>query len=184
MLSKTLARRRSLRQRITLAGIVFICLVVTGQSVTYSSSPDLDLLIVDQTRGFAASLQVNRLAAELRQTGAFDTEVVFEADGSSFDLALGPNRTPRRYEIVLVIPRDGDLQRLRQIWIASCPLHQVEPSIRSGVERIQAIVDGQRGPLQALSVADDALPGWLATSLERTGWLNCASGSSTGGDPA
>lgn len=143
--------------------------------VAASSPAPVEMLLVDETQTLQASLLVNLLAATLQRTGLFEIEAQFVDVPSSFDDPLGENLTDARYELILIVPREQELEALRQLWIATCPLtHQTRPGLLQGVRTIQQLVEeGSRGQLRAVSVTDDAIPGYFATLFEKHGWLEC-----------
>ncbi len=165
-------------------GLVMLgVLVVLGGDVglTYAQlgqdapSRPVRMLLVDETQTLQASLLVNLLAATLQRTGLFEIEAQFVDVPSSFDDPLGENPTDARYELILIIPREQELEAMRQLWIATCPLtHQTRTELLQGVQTIQQLIEeGSQGQLRAVSVNDDAIPGYFATLFEKHGWLEC-----------
>lgn len=153
-------------------------LIVGGQALPAHPQPApdrVDLLLVDETETFRGSLLVNLLAAGLKETGLFVIEALFVKVSSGFSDPLGENDRGQRYEMVLVIPREAELERVRQLWIVTCPLSErTRPAVRRGIEAIRELVaGGSRGQLEAVGVQDDALPGYFATVFARNGWLAC-----------
>ena len=138
-------------------------------------SQPVRMLLVDETQTLQASLLVNLLAATLQRTGLFEIEAQFVDVPSSFDDPLGINPSERRYELILIIPREQELEAIRQLWIATCPLtHQTRPELLQGVQTIQRLIEeGSQGQLRAVSVNDDAIPGYFATLFMKHGWLEC-----------
>jgi len=177
-MSMELYRRRYGRRAQVGAALGIALLGVVGLSalgVGERREPPVRALLVDETRTLQASLLVNLLAATLRETGLFELEAVFPDVESSFDDPLGVNPTTARYELILIVPREEELERLRQLWLVTCPLtHRTRPALLRAVRAIQGLVEeGSRGRLRAVSVADDAIPGVFAAIFERHGWLAC-----------
>lgn len=186
-MSMELYRRRYARRAqvgaalgIALLGVVGLAFLGVGGSSALgpgAEGPPVRALLVDETRTLQASLLVNLLAAALRETGLFELEAVFPDVESSFDDPLGVNPAPTtaRYELILIVPREEELQRLRQLWIVTCPLtHRTRPALLRAVRAIQGLVEeGSGGRLRAVSVMDDAIPGVFAAIFERHGWLVC-----------
>jgi hypothetical protein len=171
-MSKELYRKRYI------GGLLVVCglLLGFGASGASQARPEpVRTLLVDETQTLQASLLVNAMAAALQETGLFAIEAVFPEVESSFDDPLGENTTGRVYEMIVIVPREEELRALRQIWIATCPLtHETRPEILQGVELIQRMLEERaRGLLRALSVRDDALPGYFAALFEKHGWLRC-----------
>ncbi|MFB6286126.1 MAG: hypothetical protein ABEK03_06080 [Candidatus Bipolaricaulia bacterium] len=139
----------------------------------------VDVLIVDETKTFQASLVVNALAGGLKQTGLFNVNAVFPDVASSYDDPLGRNSGDATYEIILIVPRADVLFGLGQLWIATCNIpHRASPDVIEGVETIQTLVaNNDQVDIRALSVADDAMPGYFAALLMDHGWLRCGSES-------
>ncbi len=178
-MSIKLYRRRYMR---ALLAMLLGGLIVLGAAApsapaqgTQQASAPVQLLLVDETRTLQASLLVNVMAAALQRTGLFEIEAVFANVESSFDDPLGENSTDRVYEMVVIVPREEELQNMRQIWIATCPItHETRPEIAAGVRTIQRLLDERsQGLVKALSVLDDALPGYFASLFEKHGWLEC-----------
>ncbi len=172
------------RRRTALLGLATMLVGLLALPQLATAQPDdrdarVDVLIVDETRTFQASLFVNALASGLKQTEMFTVEAVFPDVASSYAAPLGPNSGGATYEIVLIVPRSEVLFGLGQLWIASCDIpHQVSPAVIKGVETIQAMVAAnEQVDIRALSVADDAMPGYVATLLAEHGWLPCGSES-------
>ncbi|MFB6285275.1 MAG: hypothetical protein ABEK03_01685 [Candidatus Bipolaricaulia bacterium] len=135
----------------------------------------LDLLIVDETKTFEASLLVNTAASALKQTGMFNVEAKFVDVNSSFDDPLGLNKTGSVYDVIVIVPRALEQRDLMQVWVATCPYLPGGPDeLKRGVETVQDLVDARsQGQLTALGVHDDALPALFATIFANHGWLNC-----------
>jgi len=146
-----------------------------AQSSDDATSDRVDLLIVDETKTFQASLVVNALAGGLKQTGLFNVNAVFPDVASSYDDPLGRNSGDAGYEIILVVPRADVLFGLGQLWIATCDIpHRASSAVIEGVRAIQTLIaeNGQMD-VQALSVTDDGMPGYFATLFMNNGWLGC-----------
>ncbi len=153
--------------------------LAAAQSSADAAPDRVDLLIVDETKTFRASLVVNALAGGLNQTGLFHVNAVFPDVASSYDDPLGRNSGEALYEIILVVPRADVLFGLGQLWIASCGIpHQASPAAIEGVRAIQALIaENAQLDVQALSVTDDGMPGYFATLFMKNGWLPCGSES-------
>lgn len=159
------------------ASLAFLLLWVLGSAGSLQAQPEpVRMLLVDETQTLQASILVNVLAAALQETGLFEIEAVFPEVASSFDDPLGENTTGRVYEMIVIVPREEELRHLRQIWIATCPLtRKTRPEILRGVELLQQMVEERsQGLLRALSVREDALPGYFAALFEKHGWLRCS----------
>ncbi len=157
--------------------LALLLLGVWGPAGALRAQPEpVRMLLVDETQTLQASLLVNAMAAALQETGLFEIEAVFPEVASSFDDPLGENTTGRVYEMIVIVPREEELRNLRQIWIATCPLtHETRPEILQGVELIQQMLEERaQGLLRAVSVRDDALPGYFAALFEKHGWLRCS----------
>ena len=179
-------RRRYLGIMLTTLGLVLVALLsaaavsAVAQSDGETSADDkINLLIVDETKTFQASLVVNALAGGLKRTGLFNVDAVFPDVDSSYDDPLGENTAESLYEIILVVPKSDVLFGLGQLWIASCDIpHRASPAVIEGVATIQSMIAGNaRIDIEALSVVDDAMPGYFATLFMKHGWLSCGSGS-------
>lgn len=155
--------------------LVAIALLGLTSSGLAQDEGRLDLLIVDETRTFEASLLVNTFAGALKETGQFDVEAEVVDVASSFEDPLGPNESDAVYDIILVIPQILEKREMMQLWVASCPYSPGGPAeLRRGVETIQDLVDeGSRGQVAALGVHDDALPALFSTIFADHGWLSC-----------
>jgi len=171
---------------LTTLGLVLVALVsaapvnAAAPSGGETSADDkIDLLIVDETKTFQASLVVNALAGGLKRTGRFNVEAVFPDVNSSYDDPLGENTGDATYEIVLVVPKASVLFGLGQLWIASCDIpHRASPAVIESVASIQAMIrDNGQMDIRALSVVDDAMRGYFATLFMKHGWLSCGSES-------
>lgn len=166
----------------TLGPLLIATLMLPQLGAAQSGEADanrVDLLIVDETKTFQASLVVNALAGGLKRTGQFNVQAVFPDVGSSYEDPLGRNTGEAQYEIVLVVPRVDVLFGLGQLWIATCGIpHQASSAVIDGVTTMQTMIErnGQMG-IQALSVADDAMPGYFAALFVQHGWLRCGSES-------
>lgn len=179
-------RRRYRGMMLTTLGLVLVALVsaavvsAVAQSDGETSADDkINLLIVDETKTFQASLVVNALAGGLNQTGRFNVKAVFPDVHSSYDDPLGENTGDATYEIILVVPKASVLFGLGQLWIASCDIpHRASPAVIEGVIAIQRMIANNGGmDIRALSVVDDAMPGYFATLFMKHGWLSCGSES-------
>ena len=171
-MSKELYRNRYIRG----IGLSVSLALLLGFGGALQAQPEpVQMLLVDETQTLQASLLVNVMAAALQETGLFEIEAVFPDVESSFDDPLGENTTGRVYEMIVIVPREEELRNLRQIWIATCPLtHETRPEILQGVRLIQQMLEERaQGLLRALSVRDDALPGYFASLFEKHGWLHC-----------
>ena len=159
------------------AVLVLIAVALLGLASSGIAQDDapLELLIVDETQTFEASLFVNMAAGVLKGTGLFKVEAEFVDVDSSFDDPLGPNETDRVYDIVVVVPRALDQRALMQIWLATCPYLPGGPdALQRAVTTIQDLVaERSQGQLTALGIYDDAVPGLFATIFDRHGWLSC-----------
>ena len=178
------SRRRAMKLSVlSLAAVALLAgpLVGVAQSDDDATGDRVDLLIVDETKTFQGSLVVNALAGGLKQTGRFNVEAVFPDVGSSYDDPLGENTGEARYDIVLIVPRADVLFGLGQLWIASCDIpHRASPQVVAGVRAIQAMIaENGQIDLRALSVTDDAMPGYFATLLLKNGWLRCGGPSTS-----
>ena len=175
-MSIKLYRRRYMRALfIVLIGGLIALGAASPPAPAQETSAPVQLLLVDETRTLQASLLVNVMAATLQRTGLFEIEAVFANVESSFDDPLGENPTDRVYEMIVIVPREEELQNMRQIWIATCPItHETRPEIAAGVRTIQRLLDERsQGLVKALSVLDDALPGYFASLFEKHNWLEC-----------
>jgi len=153
-----------------------LLLMPAGSSLgAQADEAPLDLLIVDETKTFEASLLVNTAAGALKQTGMFSVKAKFVDVSSSFDDPLGPNETDVVYDVIVIVPRALEQRDLMQVWVATCPYLPDGPDeLQHGVETVQDLVDARsQGQLTALGVHDDALPALFATILANHGWLNC-----------
>ena len=165
---------------LVLAALVSLApLNAMAQSDGEPGADPLDLLIVDETKTFQASLLVNAIASGLQRTAMFNTAAVFPDVGSSFADPLGENTGDARYDVILVVPRAEVLFGLRQVWIASCDLpHEASPKVIRGVRTMEAIIErNDQLEINALRVDEDALPGYFATLFMNNGWLRCGSES-------
>jgi len=162
----------------TLSILLLVGLVLATGSASLSAQDDdakLDLLIVDETKTFEASLFVNMAAGVLKQTGMFNVEAKFVDVDSSFDDPLGFNETGKVYDIIAVVPRALERRELMQLWLATCPYLPGGPDeLQRGVETVRDLVEERsQGQLAALGVHDDAVPGLFATIFANHGWLSC-----------
>ena len=171
MIQASVARRRL----IVLALLALALLGWSGPGVAQVDGDKLNVLIVDETKTFEASLFVNMAAGALKQTGMFNVEATFVDVDSSFDDPLGPNESGSVYDIIAIVPRALEKRELTQIWLATCPYLPGGPDrLQRGVETIQDLVAEQsRGVLTALGVHDDGVPGFFATIFSNNGWLSC-----------
>ncbi len=162
-----------------MAKYLMLCLflILPGWVVTSAqeAAPPIDLLIVDETKTLQFSLLVNLLAARIESTGLFEIEAVFPTVSSSFDDPLGVNRSGRRYEMILVIPRALEQGTLNQIWIVTCPITQATPPELLGGFQIseKLLQEVEQVRIEAVTVNDDAVPGFFATLFQGNGWLRC-----------
>lgn len=163
------------RRLIVLALMALVLFGLSGPGVAEADEAKLDLLIVDETKTFEASLLVNMAAGALKQTGMFNVEAEFVDVNSSFDDPLGPNDGENVYDVIAIVPRALEQRELMQLWLATCPYLPGGPDqLRRGVQTIQHLVAEQsRGVLTALGVHDDAVPGLFATIFANHGWLSC-----------
>ncbi len=158
--------------------LLFAALLLAPAGSSFGAQDEeapLDLLIVDETQTFEASLFVNMAAGALKQTGMFNVEAKFVDVDSSFDDPLGPNETDQVYDVIAIVPRALEQRELMQLWLATCPYLPGGPDeLQRGVATIQELVAGRsQGQLTALGVHDDAAPALFATIFANHGWLNC-----------
>lgn len=158
--------------------LLFAALLLAPAGSSFGAPDDeaaLDLLIVDETQTFEASLLVNTAAGALKQTGLFNVEAKFVDVDSSFDDPLGPNPTDAVYDVIVVVPQALERRELMQVWVATCPYLPGGPDeLRRGVATIQELLhERSQGMLTALGVHDDAVPALFATIFANHGWLHC-----------
>ena len=170
---------RSHRTYRALSVLLLVGLVLAAGGTPLSAQDDdeakLDLLIVDETKTFEASLFVNMAAGVLKQTGMFNVEAKFVDVASSFDDPLGPNESDTVYDIIAVVPQALERRELTQLWLATCPYLPGGPDeLQRGVETVRDLVaERSQGQLTAVGVHDDAVPGLFATIFANHGWLSC-----------
>lgn len=162
---------------VVLVGLLGLPHVATAQDDDRDKR--VDVLIVDETKTFRASLLVNAFASRLKQTETFAVEAMFPDVASSYEDPLGPNTGEATYEIVLIVPRADVLFGRGHLWIATCDIpHRASPAVIEGVETIQTMIaNNEQVDIRALNVADDAMPGYFAALLMDHGWLQCGSES-------
>lgn len=130
------------------------------------------LLIVDETTSFTASMGVELFARALKRTGLFDLSARIADVDSSFADPLRGQEPDRRYDIIIIVPRGIEDDTVRQIWIVTRPFHEISEGLRSTVALIKEIVNsGSQGRLTAVDITDDGIPGIFATLFIREGWL-------------
>ncbi len=135
-------------------------------------SQRFQLLIVDETRSFTASMGVELFARALKRTGFLEVSAKIVDVDSSFAYPLQGQEPDRRYDIIIIIPRGIEDGRVRQIWIVTRPFNEISEGLRRAVATIKEIVNrAPQGGLRAVDVTDDAIPGLFATLFIRGGWL-------------
>lgn len=130
------------------------------------------LLLVDETRSFTASMAVELFARALKRTGLFDLSAKAVEVDSSFADPLQGREPDRRYDIIIIVPRGVEDGTVAQIWVVTRPFPEVSEGLRRAVALIKEIVNsGSQGRLRAVDVTEDAIPGIFATLFIREGWL-------------
>ncbi|MCR4404154.1 MAG: hypothetical protein NUW06_02485 [Candidatus Acetothermia bacterium] len=163
------------RRALVLLSVFLLALVALGgpRAGGREEQPEqFKLLVVDETRSFAASMAVELFARAVRRTGLFDLAARSVSVASSFDDPLRGQRPDRRYDIIVIVPRGVEDGTVNQVWIATRPFPEISLELRQAVALIKGIVNsGAQGRLRAVDVTDDALPGIFATIFIREGWL-------------
>jgi hypothetical protein len=130
------------------------------------------LLIVDETKSFVASMGVELFARTVRRTGLFDLSAKIVDVDSSFANPLQGEEPDRRYDVIVIVPRGIDDDSIREIWIATRPFSEISGELRNAVALIKEIVNRvPQARIRAVDVTEDLIPGFFATVFIREGWL-------------
>lgn len=135
----------------------------------------IDVLIVDETEGFIASLAVNLIVGLLRQqTGLFGTvDAIIAPVASRFDLPFTENPVDQRYDLVIVAPK-GAL-KLGEIWLLTLPFPQNHPGLAAAFGFLQGLTaqfsEQFNLEIRLVDINEDLFVGILAGFMARLGVL-------------
>lgn len=157
-------------KRLGLCALVALGLVA---SEGHAQSPKIDLLLVDETQTFQASLMVQIYARALQETGLFNFEAKIVSVQSSYDDPLGVNTTGKKYELIVIVPRGIEDGSVLSIWLITKPIGpQTRPELLRALQLIrERVTQGSGGLFRALTPMDDSALGIFATVFEHHGWL-------------
>jgi len=168
----------SVRPAATTAAILSILLLIgvagIAQAPAAVEAPDAPphVLLIDETRTFAATMRVGALAGALRQAGV-ELDVRLDAVPWSYADPLADITVPDEpYDLILIVPVGIDDESVREVWLlrgsslwaSSEALARIAP-LR---ELLAAVFDGVARPV---GVFDDLWVAALASLYETQGWL-------------
>jgi len=135
---------------------------------TSGSAPRI--LLIDETRTFASTMRVGRLAGALRQ-GGVDLEVRLETFSSSYVDPLAADAAPREsFDLILIVPIGIEDGSVPEVWLLYGS--STGAPARSEIEPLRgllsAVFEGLAVPLGA---AEDLWVACLASLYETQGWL-------------
>jgi len=137
-----------------------------------AEQPLVRLLIVDETKSFGESVQVNILAGLLQQSGLFDITARFVDVSSSLDLPLQEGALSERFDLVIVIPLK--LGQIHTIWMFGRPYYQAhEPHVAQAAQVLRGLLEKVFSLQQTVvkGIEDGLFPALVAGVFLRYGWL-------------
>jgi len=135
----------------------------------------INVLVVDETDGFAESLAVNAIVGLMKQqTDLFaSVDAVITPVASPFDLPFLDNPNGKSYDLVVVAPK-GVLS-LGQIWLVTSAYPQNRPKLLAAMDFLGELTTrfgAQFGlSLKLLDVSQDLFVGLLSGFFTRIGVL-------------
>ena len=130
------------------------------------------VLLIDETRTFAATMRVGALAGALRQAGV-DLEVRLETVPTSYIDPLAEADAPDEpFDLVLLIPMGIEDGSAREVWMLYSRATAMSADSHATLEPLRALLaavfDGVASPV---GVADDLWVAGLASLYEARKWL-------------
>ena len=155
-----------------LLNIAALAVAVAFSVTAYAQENPVQVLIIDETKTFTESIQVNVLVGLLKQNSQLEVSARLVDVATGLDLPFHTGELNERFDLVVLIPLD--LGASRTIWLFGRPFYETkEPSaaqaallVRGLLERVfalqQAVVKGTQ---------DDLFPALLAGFFLKNGWL-------------
>lgn len=170
-----MARVRSI-SALVLTAIIFIFSFLFSTSFAFGQeAPEakMELLLVDEIKGFISSLQVEVLARAIKRTGMFNLTAKLVEVKHILDFPLGKNPDEKRYDIILIVPKALEDGLIRQVWIVTLPRRCDRSSrVWEAVGLLSTLVEGiYRGAAEAVDVTEDLIVALFSTLAQRNGWL-------------
>ena len=153
--------------------------VQTGGEIVFEGGP-FRLLIVDETKGFEATVRVGILAKVLKESGMVDVAVMLVDVDSAYDDPLH-GKTPEEgeapYDIILIVSKGIDDGSAPFVWIVFSSLGEGEEDVdlEAAMEKLglfRGLIDTIfQGLAEAMDITKDFYPMLLGPFYQASGWL-------------
>jgi len=154
------------------------CVLVVAAALVASAQPEvapIRVLVVDETKTFASTMRVAGLVGALRSVGMFNVGVALADVASSYDDPLAgrePEEGEELYDLIVVLPRGLDDGSVRQIWIVSAGLDELESSVAAGLSIVADVLEQVfAGIGETTDVSEDLWPCLLWAVYSTNGWI-------------
>ncbi len=130
------------------------------------------VLVIDETKTFQESLQVNALVGLLKGNPAFAVTARLAEVASPLDLPLQGQSLETRFDLVVLVPLD--LARGKTVWLFGRPyFEQKEPQVAQAAQALRGMLSQVFAPQGASvrGVGDDLFPAIVAGFFLKHGWL-------------
>jgi len=130
------------------------------------------VLVIDETKTFQESLQVNALAGLLKGNPTFEVAAKLAEVASPLDLPLQHETLETTFDLVVLVPLD--LGRGKTVWLFGRPyFEQKEPQVAQAAQALRGMLSQVFAPQGAAvrGVGDDLFPAIVAGYFLKHGWL-------------
>jgi len=130
------------------------------------------VLVIDETKTFQASLQVNALVGLLKQNPAFAVTAKLAEVDSALDLPLQHETLETTFDLVVLVPLE--VSRSKTVWLFGRPhFEQREPQVAQAARALRGMLTRVFASQGAAvkGVGDDVFPAIVAGVFLDNGWL-------------
>ncbi|MFP4589461.1 MAG: hypothetical protein ACOCZX_04795 [Candidatus Bipolaricaulota bacterium] len=147
--------------------VLALAVFLTGLSPRGAESEQqLRVVVVDESRTFEVSMQVQGLVSTLREQSMLEVQAqAVEVDTPTQNPLTGDDVSP--VDVVIIVPYTIETGAMKQVWVVTVPLSMIpleqRRETRRQLERLKiGIEEAFQGTVEAVGVHDDLIPAYFS----------------------